>query len=445
MDMASIKIVLRKNMIRKDKTIPLAIRISANYKTNYKWLGIYVLEKNWDKVAGKVKSNHPNSKRINNHLLKKLTEANDLFLNTEQVLTAKQAKQRLAGAGGSKSFFSFAVDRVKSKYEREVFSVAKSELSILYNLDEFLNLDSSKNKQIVITEIKERRKKRVSRGRRGEHSFFDSVNHFKKKKELKFQMIDEAFLEKYKNFCIIYLGQKTRTITNQLIFIRTLFNKAIKNGIVDAKFYPFGDGKEQIKIGTSHKIGLTKQEITKIESLDLEANSSIWHTKNVWLTAFYFAGIRISDAVALRWSDFKDGRLLYTMHKNEKPVSLAIPEKALAILNLYKRFKVENNGYVFPFLKDANPKNAEDIFRKTRNATKLFNKYLPRIAKLCDIDKNLSNHIARHSFGNIAGDSIHPLMLQKLYRHSDLKTTINYQANFIHKAADDALDSVVNF
>jgi len=54
-------------------------------------------------------------------------------------------------------------------------------------------------------------------------------------------------------------------------------------------------------------------------------------------------------------------------------------------------------------------------------------------------------HIGRHSFGNIAGDAIHPLMLQKLYRHSDLKTALNYQANFIHKDADDALDSVVNF
>ena len=48
---------------------------------------------------------------------------------------------------------------------------------------------------------------------------------------------------------------------------------------------------------------------------------------------------------------------------------------------------------------------------------------LKRIAQECNIDKNLSNHIARHSFGNIAGDQIHPLMLQKLYRHSDLKTT----------------------
>jgi integrase len=104
-----------------------------------------------------------------------------------------------------------------------------------------------------------------------------------------------------------------------------------------------------------------------------------------------------------------------------------------------------NGGYIFPFLNEVRPNDDEDFFTKTRNATKLFNKYLIRIGTQCDIDKSLSNHIARHTFGNIAGDKIHPLMLQKLYRHSDLKTTLNYQANFIHRDADDALDSVISF
>ncbi|WP_026451309.1 tyrosine-type recombinase/integrase [Aequorivita capsosiphonis] len=443
--MASIKIVLRKNMIRKDNTIPLAIRISENYKTNYKWLGQYVLEKDWDKNAGKAKRTHPYSKKLNNFLMKKLTEANDIYFDSKKELTTKQVKQKLKGAGGSKSFFDVASDRVKNKYERGTFSVAKSELSILYNLEEFLNLSTAKEKVVIIHEIKERRKARISKGRKGEHSFMDSVAYFKKNKTLKFQDINESFLDKYKDFCLVYLGQKTRTITNQLIFIRTLFNKAIKIGVVDVKYYPFGGEKEKIRIGSSHKIGLTSNEIEKIEILELEPNTSIWHTKNVWLIAFYFAGIRISDAVQLRWSDFKDDRLLYIMHKNEKPVSLKIPEKAVNILSQYKNCIAENHGYVFPFLNTTNISDNEEVFKKTRNATKLFNKYLKRIAIQCDIDKNLSNHIARHSFGNIAGDRIHPLMLQKLYRHSDLKTTLNYQANFIHKDADEALDSVINF
>ncbi len=443
--MAIIKIVLRKNMIRKDKTIPLAIRISENYKTNYKWLGQYVLEKDWDKNAGRVKKTHPNAKKLNNFLLKKLTEANDVYFDSKDKITPKQVKLKLKGAGGSKSFFNVASDRINSKYERDVFSVAKSELSILYNLEEFLNHNNSQEKNVVINGIKERRKARVSKGRKGEHTFMDSVEHFKKNKSLKFQDINESFLDRYKDFCAVYLEQKTRTITNQLIFIRTLFNKAIKNGIVDSKFYPFGGEKEKIRIGSSHKIGLIVNEVEQIELLELEPNTSIWHTQNVWLFAFYFAGIRISDAIKLKWSDFKDGRLFYVMNKNEKPLSLKVSEKAEAILEYYKQEKEANNNFIFPFLKDVNQSDTEDMFRKTRNATKLLNKYLKRIGDMCEIDKNLSNHIARHSFGNIAGNKIHPRMLQKLYRHSDLKTTLIYQANFIHEEADDALEEVINF
>jgi len=273
----------------------------------------------------------------------------------------------------------------------------------------------------------------------------DALDDFNKNNALYFEDINTAFIKKYKVFCTAYLGQKTRTITNQLIFIRTLFNIAIKDDLVDSKYYPFAGEKEKIRIGSGLKIGLTKEEIEKIEALELEPESSIWHTHNVWLIAFYFAGIRISDIVQLKWSDFNDGRLMYIMNKNEKPLSLKVPEKAELILKDYRKDKKKNNGYVFPFLANVNPKDPKDVFTKSRNASSLSNKYLKRIATMCEIDKNLSNHIARHSFGNIAGDAIHPLMLQKLYRHSDLKTTINYQANFIHKEADDALDAVINF
>lgn len=441
--MASIKIVLRRNMMRKDKTIPLAIRISENYKTNYQWLGHYVLEKDWDKNLGKVKRTHPNSQKLNNFLLKKLTQAHDIYFDSKDSITPKQVKQKLKGPGGSKCFFTLASERIKNKYDRGTFSVAKSELSILYNLEEFLNHKPSLSKKTAIRNIINRRKNRVSKARKSEFSFLDGVVYLKKNKKLMFREINEAFLDKFKTFCAAYLGQKTRTITNQLIFIRTIFNVAIKEGIVDPKFYPFGGEKEKIRIGSGNKIGLTKEEVEKIESLSLEKDSHMWHTKNVWLISFYFAGIRISDVVKLKWSDFKNGRLYYVMNKNEKPISLKVPEKAEEILSFYRISKNENKGFVFPFLKLAN--DLEDIFTKSRNATKLFNKHLKRIANECKIDKNLSNHIARHSFGNIAGDRIHPLMLQKLYRHSDLKTTLNYQANFIHKDADEALDTVINF
>jgi len=75
------------------------------------------------------------------------------------------------------------------------------------------------------------------------------------------------------------------------------------------------------------------------------------------------------------------------MNKNEKPVSLKIPGKAKVILNEYKKKRENNNGFIFPFLRDTDKLNAQDLFTKTRNATKLSNKFLKRIADICKIEK----------------------------------------------------------
>ncbi len=58
----------------------------------------------------------------------------------------------------------------------------------------------------------------------------------------------------------------------------------------------------------------------------------MWHARNVWLFSYYFAGIRISDVLQMQWSDLMDGRLYYTMNKNEKPLSLKIPNQAKELL-----------------------------------------------------------------------------------------------------------------
>ncbi len=445
--MASVKIVLWKSYQKKDGTFALAIRITQNRKPRYVFTGKYILEKDWDDVNCKVKRSHPNSARLNNLLLKKLAEANNIALEadtTKDNASSKEIQKKVKRKGESVSFFQFGAERVKTKFQSGTFSVAKPELSIMYNIREFVNLYESNPKQKVIAEIKQRRKERIGKSRKEGYLFLEELKReFAKDRSLHFEDINESFLKKYKIFCGSYLGQKTRTITNQLIFIRTLFNLAIKDNLVDTKHYPFAGEKEKIRVKSGHKIGLTKEEIIRIKQLKLEEGTTIWHTRNVWLFAYYFAGIRISDVLEIKWSDFMDGRLFYTMNKNEKSDSLVVPDEAMNILDYYRRDKRSNNGFVFPYLKKADPENEMDLYVKIRNASTLFNKYLKRIAKKCYIEKNLTNHIARHSFGNIAGDAISPLMLQKLYRHSDLKTTINYQANFIHKDADEALLAVL--
>lgn len=433
-------------MIKKGRY--LAIRITQNRKTRYIFTGKYILEKDWDNVLGRVKKSHINSARLNNYLLKKLTEVDSIALEADaskEYISSKQIKNKAKHKGRTVSFFQFGAERVTNRYQAGKFSTCKGELSMLINVHEFLKWNRFEERELVINGIKERRRIRVGSSRKFGYNFLEHVKEeFSRDNSLYFEDITEAFLSNFKVFCISYLEHKTRTVTNHLIYIRTLFNAAIKEGIVEAKHYPFAGEKERIRIKPTQKIGLTREEIERIEKVSLKKDSPIWHTRNVWLFSFYFAGIRISDVLQMKWSDLMDGRLYYTMNKNEKPLSLKIPEHAEGILNFYRPSQRSQDDYILPYLKHADQKSKRDIFVKTRNGIAVLNKYLKQLAKKCNITKNLSNHIARHSFGNIAGDTISPLMLQKLYRHSDLKTTIMYQANFIHKDADDALDAVLN-
>ncbi|RYE52485.1 MAG: integrase, partial [Sphingobacteriales bacterium] len=169
------------------------------------------------------------------------------------------------------------------------------------------------------------------------------------------------------------------------------------------------------------------------------------HARNLWLISFYFAGMRISDVLRLKWSDFQDGRMYYAMGKNKKGDSLKVSEKVLSILAQYEPYRDETD-LIFQELRRVRLDDRFAMERVISSRNNAIDRLLKKdVKKAAEISKPLSMHIARHTFATISGDKIPVQMLQKLYRHSDIKTTIGYQANFIHSDVDDALDAVLNF
>ncbi|MGI0107346.1 phage integrase SAM-like domain-containing protein [Salinimicrobium sp. WS361] len=399
------KIVLRKKP-NKEGLYPLAVRITKNRRSNYHYIGHYINLKDWDEKNIRVRKSHLNADSLNGLLTTKLSEANKMLIDLQsgkKDISANQIKQKLYASSESITFFEVAKDF----------------------LDE---LEANKKLSRLSTD-----KARVNH-----------VLNFSKSKQLTFQEIDEQFLRKFK----IYLRKKhslsERSIVNNLIVIRTIYNRAIKLDIVDRKLYPFGSDKIRIKFPETEKIGLTRNEVIKLESVK-NLNENETHARNVWLFSFYFAGIRVADVLKIRWSDIYDERLHYRMNKNSKLLSLKIPGKIFPILEYYQDNKQNDDDFIFPEMKKANLKDAKDVYVKTKTANKKFNKYLLSVAEQAEISKKVTMHIARHTFGNISEDKIPINMLQKLYRHSSITTTINYQSNFMHKDTDEALDSVINF
>ena len=402
--MATVQAVLRKKK-NAQNLYPVTIRITKDRKTSFISTGQFIDQKFWDFKNRRVKKSHPNASRINHLILKKLALANEKLLDSEineDAISASQVREN-----------------VKGKDKKDFFDIAEMHLE---------NLKKAEKYSQYLTQ----------KGRIGKFKKFIG------KDKLHFNEITVFLLKNFESHILNQEKRKPRTAINYMILIRKLYNLAISDGIAEHSNYPFGKGKIQIRIPESDKVGLSIEEVKMLENasnLTIAQHNAI----NVWLTSFYFAGIRVSDVLQLRWSDFRDGRLLYRMNKNQKVVSLKVPQKAAAILELYKEPGMGKNDLIFPYLRGTDFKNAKELLTRTKTATRTLNRRLELVAKQLKIDKKLSMHIARHSFGNISGDKIPIQMLQKLYRHSSITTTIAYQSSFMKKDTDDALDKVINF
>ena len=405
--MASISVVLRKKQ-NQDGTYPLCLRLTKDRKSSYVTLGQDIKESDWDVKLRKVKRTHKNSGRLNNFIVAKLAEANSALLELEMQemdFSVSMLRDRLVRTKNTNTFFAqadlhFDIMKREGNYNRHA----------------------------------------AEKG---------AVNHFKrflKGKDIAFTDITLHLLENFKAYLKGEIKVSERTAVNYLIIIRTIYNRAIKAGIVDRIHYPFGPGKIILRRPESEKIGLEVEEVRKIENAELNKDSFIHEARNRWLISFYFAGARASDVLMLRWSDFNNGRLHYTMNKNLKTGSLKVSEKAQKILAEYKPLQLNEDDLVFPDLETVQDfKNKDELQRAIKYRVKKIDSYLKKLAKLLEIEKPLTMHIARHTFGNLSGDKIPIQKLQQLYRHSNITTTVNYQKAFLYKGTDDALDSVLDY
>jgi integrase/recombinase XerD len=402
--MATVKVVLRKKP-NKDGTLPLSLRITKDRKTSFIHLGYTLQEKDWDEKAQRAKKSYTNHVRLNNFIIKKLSEANDGALELEANKThvsVQAVRNKIKPATGS-TFFAHA--------------------------DAYLERLKKAGKYNQYTSDKPR------------------LKHFREflKDDIAFQDITPTLLERFRGYVRNNLQLSERTAVNHLVAVRSVFSQTIRDNQLDTKFYPFGKGKVKIKFPDSLKIGLSPEEVLALEAVEL-TEPKMNHARNLWLLSFYFAGMRISDVLRMKWSDIHDNRLHYAMGKNDKGDSLKISPKAIKILDQYKEFKENQGDLIFPELKGIDLKDSFLVERKIMNKTSGLDKVLNKqVAPLIDTDKKLTMHIARHTFGNIAGDKIPIQMLQKLYRHTSIITTIGYQSNFTKKDTDSALDSVINF
>jgi integrase/recombinase XerD len=400
--MASFNIELSSKPIKGKKEHLLMLRITVERKHSRVGLLYSVKPGQFNNNASDyncVRANHPEHKKINSYLHDKIALAKEIVQNFEKEkkpITSNLIRTELS-KNNTTDFIGYINSHVAALLVENKIRTAKNYSTISYNL-----------------------------------------KRYTKRETLFFHEIDISFLGKFQAFLLEEELSQT-SIHGYLSKIRALFNRALREGVIDQIVSPFSNFK--LKQGKPSKDRLIETEIAKIEELDLKQSSLLDNVRNAFLFSFYNAGIRISDILLMTWDNIKDDRLIYTMYKTNRVHSMKLKDKPLAILSKYKS---SGNSFIFPFFSDKyDYSDPLYLHNQLGSKTALVNKYLKEIAIKAKLNKTITTHTARHSFADLARKKTDNLYnISKALGHSSLKITEYYLASFDDQAVDDTLDKM---
>jgi integrase len=259
----------------------------------------------------------------------------------------------------------------------------------------------------------------------------DALKKFVKGKDLLFRDVTYNFLLKFEAH---HLG-KDNSINGLAVYlraVRSLFNNAMKSGLVEKQLYPFDDYK--IKSVPTKKRALDWHYIKTIIDLEIPPQHLCFHARNYFLASYMMYGMNFMDMAFLKKEDIKNGRITYRRKKTSKLYDIKLSENLKKILSYYINLNPDSE-YVFPIVK------RESALLQNRDilwARKRYNKKLGLLANLCGIEENLTSYVSRHSFATQAMRKDIPLnAISTMLGHSSLKTTEIYLKSLPSEVLDD--------
>ena len=204
------------------------------------------------------------------------------------------------------------------------------------------------------------------------------------------------------------------------------------------------------KIKTKKK-RLYEDEITRFAKLELPWASPMRRARDICLMMYYAQGMRVGDALRLRQRNYvliEDGskvehRLIYTMHKTQKPKNVLLPAQAVDLLLPYRQACTSPEQPLFPYMRKAVDKGLTPygLQLKVKAQVVMIRHHLASLMIEADIDKSISAHVFRHSFADLARRSgMDWSKIKDAMSHENFTTTQGYMEELAESAVDEAAD-----
>lgn len=212
------------------------------------------------------------------------------------------------------------------------------------------------------------------------------------------------------------------TVLKHIERLRKMINVAIKNEWLERD--PFA--KYQARFIKNDREFLTEDELERIELMEFKLMRLQW-ARDLFVFSC-FTGLAYSDVMSLKEQNIGIGIdggywIITSRKKTNQPVRVPLLPKALEILEKYKGHpRAISTGTVFPTL--SNQK---------------VNAYLKEIADVCGIQKNLTFHLARHTFATTITltNGVPIETVSKMLGHTSIRTTQIYAKVVEKKVSED--------
>jgi site-specific recombinase XerD len=226
--------------------------------------------------------------------------------------------------------------------------------------------------------------------------------NFMNDKSLAFNEVNVALLKKLTAY-FQHKGLKPNTMNLYFRTFRAVINMAIQDGIAIKERNPFTDFSFSHMKNETIKRALTKTDIKKIESLDVESGSKQEFAKDFFMFSYYTYGMNFKDVAFLKWENvqIQEGKyhLFYIRSKTKKLLTITLNPNAIIYLEKYRNSDVKN--FIFPILNlnlHVKPTTIQNRLKKVRGEV---NKNLKILGEKVGLSEPLSTYYARHTFASV--------------------------------------------
>ena len=265
----------------------------------------------------------------------------------------------------------------------------------------------------------------------------------------KFADVTPDFLYNYEKW-MLGNGSSVTTVSIYARSLRSLFNDAISDGLLNKDIYPFGKKKYEIPTSNNVKKALTLNDIAAIYYYKPKPLTNTEMARDYWLFMYLSNGMNMKDMCLLKYENIKGDVIEFERAKtartkrNVEAIRVSLSDDSMAIIKKWGNPKLDGGTYIFPILK--NGLSAVRQRQLIQQITHLVNDHMKIIASVLNITNDITTYAARHSFATIlqrSGASV--AFIGEALGHSNIKTTQNYLAGFEDDTKKETVKALTAF